>query len=112
VVAAPPVGSDREAGGGDGGGGAHDGRVAREQTVARYRAVYSACLDRNKTNEGIVSYLRFVGVRGRELRKANRYFPDQPDCKTYTRTLLGRRAPPGAFDVPELIRARTRKPSG
>jgi hypothetical protein len=83
-------------------------RVAREQTVARYRAVYTACLERNKTNDGIVAYLRYVGVHGAGLRRANRYFPDQPDCKTYTLALLGPDAPPGAFDVPELIRTRSR----
>jgi uncharacterized protein YhaN len=85
-------------------------RVAARQTVARYQAVYSSCLERNKTNTGIVTFLEDLGTKGRVLAKARMFFPNEPDCRTYTEALLGQNVPDGAYDIPETVRRRTERP--
>jgi hypothetical protein len=72
-----------------------------EQKVIRYQAVYSACLERNRTNSGIVSYLSDLGASDKELTRARTRFPTEPDCQTYTTLLFDDdEAPEGAFDLP------------
>lgn len=79
-------------------------QVAAEQTVARYRAVFSACLERNRTNNGIIRYLRKLGSPPREIKRARHFFPNEPSCPTYAIALLGSPAPAGAFDLPESVK--------
>lgn len=80
-------------------------RLEEEQRAARWRAVYSACLERNKTNDGIVNYLAVeAGASPRVLARAREFFPNEPDCETYTRTLLAQREPDHAFDLPPILR--------
>lgn len=86
-------------------------RVAAQQTIARYQAVYTSCLERNKTNDGIIRYLRTVGASSADVRRARKFFPSEPRCKVYTKVLLGDDPPRGAFDIPEILRERTRSPS-
>jgi hypothetical protein len=80
-------------------------RVAGEQQAGRYRAVYSACVERNKFGASIVTFLaKDLRVSPRTRRKARSRFPQEPDCKAYTKSLLDGKVPPGAFDLPASAR--------
>lgn len=78
-----------------------------EQNRARYRAVYSACLERNEQRRGNLRFLERLPASPRVLREARRSFHLEPDCKLYTVRLFGTPAPKGAFELPHGTRPRT-----
>jgi hypothetical protein len=80
--------------------------VAAEQTVARYRSVYAACIERGRINDGIVHYLIRRGAVRKQVAEAREFFPQQPPCRKYTIELLGSPAPEGAFELPEVLKRR------
>lgn len=78
----------------------------REQDRARYRAVFSACLERNAQRRGNLLFLEHLPASPRVLAEAQRWFRLEPDCRRYTLRLLGEPAPPGAFKLPRAARPR------